>query len=309
MVEAPGKVNLFLRVGPCRPDGYHEVLTVMQAVSLRDELVMGLQDGDDDYQVDLMGQPWSLPWTPDNLARRAWEAFRRELGGELRGKGLYLRLRKRIPVAGGMGGGSADAAAVLLGLNQLCGRPFEWEHLQLLAGELGSDVPFFLEGGTALAEGRGEVVTPLDEASHMYVVLALPQERLSTADVYARFDRRGDGSSGDLDDGRLDRLLKAIEERDIDEMVSSMHNDLQDSCLELSKDAMRRYWVFRRTVRSMDLEGPRSPVMVSGSGPTLFMAVEELEVARRLARRLIEEIRPVMIVSFEDHGCLVRPLR
>jgi len=313
IVEAPGKVNLFLRVGRRRPDGYHEVRTVMQAVDLRDELLMELRRGGDDYRVDPGELASLLPWTPDNLARRAWEAYRRELGGELQGMGLFLRLRKRIPLAAGMGGGSADAAAVLVGLNRLCGEPLRRERLREIAARLGSDVPFFLEGGIALAEGRGERVTPLEPAPSLRFLVVLPRERLSTAEVYACFDRRGGGDVGEgvpeLDEpgkGGPEGFLEGLRAKDLAAILSSMRNDLQACCLELSKEAARRYRTFRRIAETAGLKGRRSPVLVSGSGPTLFMAVEDPDEAHRLLPLLEAEIGPALLLSPQGGGCLVR---
>jgi len=317
IVEAPGKVNLFLRVGRRRPDGYHEVRTVMQAVDLRDELLMELRRGGDDYRVDPGELASLLPWTPDNLARRAWEAYRRELGGELQGMGLFLRLRKRIPLAAGMGGGSADAAAVLVGLNRLCGEPLRRERLREIAARLGSDVPFFLEGGIALAEGRGERVTPLEPAPSLRFLVVLPRERLSTAEVYACFDRRGGGSGGEGEpgsdepgwdepgEGSLEGFLEALRAKDLAAVLSSMRNDLQACCLELSRETARRYWAFRRIAETAGLKGRRSPVLVSGSGPTLFLAVEDPDEAHRLLPLLEAEIGPALLLSPQSEGCRV----
>lgn len=309
IVEAPGKVNLFLQVGPLRNDGYHQVRTVMQAVNLRDELQLELRKGADDYRVSPGDLTAILPWTTENLARKAWESFRDELGKELRNMGLVLRLHKRIPIAGGMGGGSADAAAVLTGLNRLCGEPLRKEQLQRMAAGLGSDVPFFLEGGTALAEGRGERITPLKPAPPLHLVVILSQEHLSTADVYACFDRRKKEGGRDGErgwNGGLELFLDTLRGKDPAAILTLMHNDLQECCLELSRDAASRFSAFRRLAGSAGLKGRSSPVMVSGSGPTLFLAVEDEGEARKLLQLLIEEMGKALLLSFEKGGCLIR---
>jgi len=284
-VEAPAKLNLFLQVGPRRPDGYHEVRTVMQALGLCDRLTLGWAEGEGSYRVEPEGMAASLPWSRENLAFRAWELYRREAG--LAGRGLHLELSKRIPLAGGLGGGSSDASAVLVGLEELTGGALGREALLRLAGELGSDVPFFLTGGTALAEDRGERVTPLDPAPPLWAVLANPGAPLSTAAVYSHFDAlSGAEAAGGLPREDLDGFLEALRSGDSRRVFGSLRNDLQAACLELLPPASALLEDFTRLLGRLPEEGGCSRVMVSGSGPTLFALVAEEGEARRLEGEL-----------------------
>ena len=152
VIETPAKVNLTLEVLGKRDDGYHEIASVMQAVSLFDTLTLSLAE-----DVQLIADVPELG-TRDNLVYRAAELIKRVKRVD---EGVEIRLNKGIPIAAGMGGGSSDAAATLLGLNLLWGLSLDTKELEGLAAQLGSDVPFFLSGGSALAEGRGERITPL----------------------------------------------------------------------------------------------------------------------------------------------------
>src|SRR5262245_18066788 len=163
-LRAPAKVNLYLQVLGRRADGFHELVTVLHAIDLCDELSLqrrqrrrDIAGGAPDVALHVEGD---APAGESNLAHRAARALLAESGaaGDV---GLDIRLRKRIPAGGGLGGGSSDAAAVLSGLNALLGRPCSHETLMSLAAQLGSDVAFFLHGGTALCTGRGEIVRPL----------------------------------------------------------------------------------------------------------------------------------------------------
>lgn len=175
-VRALAKINLVLRVLERRADGYHELRTIYQTVSLADSLEFEFQPSRlSSIHLD------SDPPIPDNLVLRAAEAVMESAA--IRGR-VQVRLMKRIPAGAGLGGGSSDAAAVLLTLPVLAGRSLPLEELLRLAAQLGSDVPFFLLGGTALGVGRGEEVYPLPDWGRLYCVLAVPQLRISTAEAY-----------------------------------------------------------------------------------------------------------------------------
>ena len=177
-ISSPAKINLFLEVIARRPDGYHEIETVMQVVDLCDHVRLSrIPRG---IEVSVSGE--EVPAGPENLAYRAAALLVESAG--LRG-GVHIGLEKRIPVSGGLGGGSSNAAAVLAGLNRLYGLRCSREELQELAAKLGSDVPFFLSDGLALATGRGEVLTPIRPPwSHEWVVIANPRVPVSTAWAY-----------------------------------------------------------------------------------------------------------------------------
>jgi 4-diphosphocytidyl-2-C-methyl-D-erythritol kinase len=179
IVTARAKINLRLRVVGRRADGYHDLETIMLPVSVADRVSLTPAPSG----IEVRSDSAQAPGGPDNLAHRAAEAFARATG---RDAAVRIDLRKRIPVAAGLGGGSSDAAAVLLGLNRLAGRPLSETDLMALGRDLGADVPFFLGPGPALAEGVGDVLTPLENFPRPWLVLVHPQVEVSTAQIYRR---------------------------------------------------------------------------------------------------------------------------
>ena len=186
-VEAPGKVNLFLSVGAPGPDGYHPLTTVFQAVRLIETVTARRQSAQDHGTVTLtLEEPDAdVPVDESNLAVRAATLLAQTTGVS---EGVDLLLRKRVPVAGGMAGGSADAAAALVACNALWGTGLSLPELSALAARLGADVPFPLTGATAVGSGRGDLVTPIMTRGAYHWVFALAEEGLSTPAVFRRFD-------------------------------------------------------------------------------------------------------------------------
>jgi 4-diphosphocytidyl-2-C-methyl-D-erythritol kinase len=189
-VRAHAKINLSLRVGPRRPDGFHELRTVYQTLALHDVLVVARRPGPFALTCSAAG----VPTDSSNLVFKAARAVWRRLGRRGDPKDVSIALRKRIPIQAGLGGGSADAAAALVALNHAWAAKLPMEALNDLAAALGSDVPFFLVGGTALGLGRGEVVQPLPDAPTRPVVLVRPEAGVSTAEAYGWFDADSDGA-------------------------------------------------------------------------------------------------------------------
>jgi 4-diphosphocytidyl-2-C-methyl-D-erythritol kinase len=194
-MPAAAKINLALVVGPPRADGLHEIATVMQRIDLCDSVELEPADG-----LAVEG------FKEDTLVRRALATLAAAAGAEPRWR---ARIRKRIPLASGLGGGSADAAAALTLANPLLEHPLDAGQLLDVAAEIGADVPFFLEPGPKLAEGGGERLTPLDLPQDFWVVIALPRRtrKTSTGDVYARFD---DANGADGFDERRGALAEAL---------------------------------------------------------------------------------------------------
>ena len=180
-LPAFAKINLGLEVAGKRPDGYHELVTVFQTISLHDTLVFEKHWG----PLTLICRARGVPEGPGNLVHRAAVAFGRAVG---RPQKVRIRLTKRIPAQAGLGGGSSDAAVTLIALNTLAGRPLGPEGLANLAIGLGSDVPFFLLGGTALGLGRGEILRPLRDLEPANVVVAAPDFGVSTREAFERLD-------------------------------------------------------------------------------------------------------------------------
>jgi 4-diphosphocytidyl-2-C-methyl-D-erythritol kinase len=184
-VRAFAKINLGLKVLSRRPDGYHEIRTVYQTVDLHDRLTVSLAPGRRDGGLILEADSPAVPAGRENIVCRAWELWRRarNFAGSAR-----VRLEKRIPVGAGLGGGSADAAATLLGLERLTADRLPALERLRLAARLGSDVPFFLWGGRGLGCGRGEEVYPLGDLPRRHCLLVFPGFPVSTAEAYARLD-------------------------------------------------------------------------------------------------------------------------
>ncbi|HSL93241.1 MAG TPA: 4-(cytidine 5'-diphospho)-2-C-methyl-D-erythritol kinase [Bacillota bacterium] len=240
---SPAKVNLYLKVHHRRPDGYHELTTVLQTVDFGDFVSLAPAD-----RLRLSAPPY-LPQGADNLAWRAAEAF---YGALRRIPRVQITLEKHIPVQAGLGGGSSNAATVLRGLNAMHGFPLNVPTLGELAAGLGSDVAFFLHGGTALATGRGEKVHPLPDLLPFYVRIIKPPFGLSTAEVYALWS----GTGAPL---AHDSVLAML--RDFDPK-SLLQNDLEQPAFALRPELMR---LKDRLVT----EGAEA-ALLSGSGSAVF---------------------------------------
>lgn len=265
-VRVPGKVNLHLSVGQRRPDGYHDVTTVFQAVSLYDDVIAS--PGPDDITCSVSGEGAAeLPTDSDNLAVAAALRLAVLAGVD---RGARLHLVKGIPVSGGMAGGSADAAAALVACDALWNVGMAREDLEQIAATLGSDVPFALHGGSALGVGRGEQVSPVLSRGQFHWVFALAERGLATSSVYEEHDR-GDPRPEREPDG----VLAALRAADAVALGRAMHNDLQAAALRL-RPALRR-------TLDAGLERGALGAVVSGSGPTCAFLVASRSDAVALA--------------------------
>lgn len=262
-VRVPGKVNLFLAVGDERDDGYHELTTVFHAVSLFDEVVVRAADV---LSLEFRGEgAESLPVDERNLAWQAAVLMAEHAG---RAPDVAIAIQKAIPVAGGMAGGSADAAAVLVAMNALWEQGVPRRDLHTLAARLGSDVPFALHGGTALGTGRGEELATVLARNTFHWVLAFADGGLSTPAVFGEIDRlRADGGGpARLDDP--EPVLAALAAGDAAQLAPLLGNDLQPAALSLDPG-------LRRTLRAGKEAGALAGI-VSGSGPTCaFLCASE----------------------------------
>jgi len=194
-LACPAKVNLSLRVHGKRPDGFHEISTVLQTIDLCDRLVIHRVDPASPPRIEVPGG--GAPADDSNLVLKAARAFFGVLGEPARG--VRFRLEKRIPAGSGLGGGSSDAAAALLGLQSLWGQPLDARQLHGVGAAVGSDVPFFLEGGTAFATGRGEQVESLDDMPSATVSVVVPAVEVPTAEVYGGWKVAMAAESGEFD--------------------------------------------------------------------------------------------------------------
>lgn len=265
VLRPPAKINLTLRVGPRRPDGFHDIRSLMQSIALSDTLALTARAGPLALQVRGHG----VPADRENLVWRAAELLWRALGRTGDPRDAHIHLDKSIPAAAGLGGGSADAAAALIGLNILWGARRTPSDLKTISAELGSDVPFFLQGGTALCAGRGDEVYPVDDISRLGLVLIKPSIGVATADAYRWLD---EDRQAKPDEGRSDLLDLGWPSGPI-EVV----NDLE-------QPVAKRQPVVAEIVDACRRAGAHAAAM-TGSGSAVFAAFTEA-AAKRAVRRL-----------------------
>ena len=262
LVRSPAKINLFLEVVSRRSDGYHDIESVMQLVDLCDEVrLRRIPRG---IQVSVRGA--DLPAGRGNLACRAAALLQEQAGIR---EGVHIHLEKRIPVAGGLGGGSSNAAAVLAGVSSLYDLGQSRESLQELASELGSDVPFFLSDGLAVATGRGERLTPLKPWPPRWLVVANPGVPVSTAWAY------GEASSKLTDRKGRATIASLIAGDRITWPPTWAYNRLEAVVLPHRPEIS--------ALKALLQEGGGSPVLMSGSVASVFAVVRDEESARVLA--------------------------
>lgn len=271
-MRAPAKINVHLSVGQLRPDGFHDLTTVFQAVALYDDVTLTRADA---LTVTVSGSEIAgVPLDDTNLAVRAVRLLAERTGND---PTVAVHLVKGIPVAGGCAGGSADAAAALVGCDALWGTGLTKDELALLGAELGSDVPFSLHGGTALGTGRGEQLTPILGQGEYSWVLALSEVGLSTAAVYSELDRqRETGPVGVVTDPT--QVLSALRQADPVALGRALGNDLQAAAVALRPELQ----ALLDTGQRLGALG----AMVSGSGPTIALLARDDAHAVALAAAL-----------------------
>lgn len=267
--KAPGKVNLCLDVVGKRPDGYHNIRSVMQTISLADEITVLLNSGG----WNLTCTDDRLPTDDSNLALAAAKAFHRQTG--LLPNGASITIDKKIPVFAGLGGGSADAGAVLRELNVAFGHPLTTDQLFQLALELGSDVPFCVMGGTALAEGRGEVLTPLPPMPHCFLVLCKPGIDLAAGQMYSLLDKTGSPARPDID-----VFMAALNSGSLDRIAKSCGNIFYPLVISLFPDL---------AMQNVLMDCGALSASMTGKGPTMFGIFSERSSAESAVLHLKRE--------------------
>jgi 4-diphosphocytidyl-2-C-methyl-D-erythritol kinase len=265
VLSARAKINLALDVLGRRQDGYHEVAMVMQSVSLADRVTLAAADGIS-VTTDIAG----LDCGPSNLAYRAAALLRDRCGVD---RGVSITLEKNIPLAAGLAGGSADAAAVLRGLNGLWRLGLSSAELEGVGAALGSDVPFCLRGGTALATGRGEVLAPLPALPPVWVVLAKPPVSVSTAWVYGNF--RGERVTARPD---VEGMKACLAGGDLRGVAARLGNVLETVTVPAHPEIA--------ALKSAMLEQGAMASLMSGSGPTVFGLTDDRRQAEKIAAAL-----------------------
>lgn len=293
--RAPGKINVFMKVGAVMGDGYHDVATAYQAVSLGEDVRAYPAD---DFSVTFTGSVDTEGLVTDerNLAIRAARSLAGKAG--YRG-GVRLEIDKHVPVAGGMGGGSADAAATLLACDALWGLESSREELIAVAATLGADVPFSLVGGTAIGTGRGDQLSPALAKGQFHWVLALAEFGMSTPGVYQELDRHRARHSREIvtsaQQPTVDpNVLQALRAGDAEMLAEAMHNDLQAPALHLAPG-------LANVLEVGEANGALGGI-VSGSGPTVAFLVGDSDVALELQVALSAARLKAVRVTGPVHG-------
>ncbi len=296
--RAPGKINVFLKVGALLEDGYHDVAIAYQAVSLYEDVRAYPAD---DFSVSVTGsvELSRVPTDARNIAIKAARLLARRTG--FRG-GVRLEIDKHVPVTGGMGGGSADAAATLLACDTLWGTALPREEMLHLAAELGADVPFAFTGGTAIGTGRGDQLSPALAKGQFQWVLALADFGLSTPEVYSELDRHRDRNSQDIFPAPVAptveaNVLQALRAGDPHMLADCLYNDLQAPALHLEPSLAA---VLELGERNGALAG-----IVSGSGPTVAFLAADLDSALELQIALSAAQLTVVRATGPVHGARV----
>ena len=271
IARVPAKVNLQLAVGPLGDDGFHEVTTVFQAISLFDDVTVATAPENNGISIQITGQTSTgVPSDNSNLAVKAATLMikKYDLPND-----LNIKLKKEIPVAGGMAGGSADAAGVIVGLDSLFELGLSRDEMEMVGSKIGADVPFSICGGVAIGTGRGDQITPaLFKGSYNWV-LALSGQGLATPSVYAECDRLREGLSISTP-VVSEQLMQALRAGDAKALGKSLSNDLQPAACSL-RPALR-------LVLDVGLDYGALGGIVSGSGPTVAFLVKDDEHAMDL---------------------------
>lgn len=296
VVRVPAKVNLQLSVGPLGDDGFHEVVSVFQAISIFDDVTVRHAIEGSGITLTVSGSTSiGVPTDESNLAHKAAQLMidRYGISGD-----ISLHLKKEIPVAGGMAGGSGNAAGVIVGIDALFGLNLSRDEMEGIASELGSDVPFAIAGGIAVGRGRGDQITPALSRGTYHWVVAMAGNGLSTPAVYKECDRLREG----LDIARpqtSDALLQALRAADARAVGDALTNDLQAAACSLRPTL--------RLVLDVGEEYGALGGIVSGSGPTVVFLVEDEERALDLTVALSASgvVGSVLRASGPVHGARV----
>ncbi len=256
-LQSHAKVNLYLEVTGKRPDGYHILKMIMTRISLHDDITLTLKEEGISIACD-------NPAVPEGEENIAWRAARDFIKSKQLQTGVQIEIKKRIPLGGGLGGGSSNAAAVLLGMNELFSRVATREELMSMGLALGTDIPFFvLNKSSAFAEGIGEILTPLEDLPKLWFVLINPGIEIPTASIYKALNLRLTNCKKNLSISRFDCSLTGVN--------AFLHNDLEEV-------AFGKYPEVKK-VKALFLEGGALGALMSGSGSTVFGLFKDFDTA------------------------------
>lgn len=277
-IQAHAKLNLTLDVLGRRPDGYHDLRMLMQTVDLHDDLTL---EDSPDGSLRVQNSLAFLPCGEKNLAAAAALRFWEALGAERRG--LTITIRKRIPVCAGMGGGSSDAAAVLRALNREAGEPFSLTELARVGERVGSDVPYCVLGGTALAEGRGERLTPLAPLPACWAVVCKPEFSVSTPELFAKIDNARLRCRPDTEGA-----MAALAAGDLGGVARRMYNVFEDALPDRQRARVAR-------IKHALIQSGALGAVMTGTGSAVFGLFQDRETAREASLRVREFGREVFL--------------
>ena len=291
-VRSPAKLNLTFDILGIRADGFHDVETVFQTISLEDELQVSLEDSPEREFYLSCADPYIrrvIPLDRTNLIAKAFELFMDELGSSKSYK-VSVALEKRIPVGAGLAGGSGNAAAMLLALNELLGKPFSHEELMKMGLKLGSDVPFCLQGGTAIGRGRGELLEPIERKLELCFCVVKPLKlSVSTPWAFKLFDEANDDAKSESrSESRaqtasmsLERTVEGLEKGDLELALSGFGNVFQALIFKQHPELMK--------LREDLLEHGVFACQMTGSGPTLFAVIPGREMGHHIRRQVLKD--------------------
>lgn len=297
-LRSPAKVNLFLEVLRKREDGYHNVETILETVNLFDDIILkerparrspclvGRQVGTGgEGEIRIESNLPELPLGKENLAYQAASLLKERL--KIKG-GVQIIIDKRIPLASGLGGGSSNAASVLLGLNRLWNLGLGYQELVGLAHEIGADVPFFLRGGRALGKGRGDELQPLPQNPTLYFILVSPDSGISTEWAYRNL-------KGDLTKERrsIKMILSTLKSGNVGEIGNSLYNRLEEAVIP-------RHPLIGR-IKERLLELGACGALMSGSGPSVFGLAEDEKRAEEIYGKIKKDFRKVFLLKSFKH--------
>ncbi len=285
------KVNLFLRVQGSRPDGYHEIETILHGIGLADDIeVVATSTGEVEIEMALADHlRGEMPRQEENVIWRAAEVlFQRGA----RNEGVLVRINKRIPIGAGLGGGSGNAAGALVAFNELWGVGLDNDALLRSAGALGADVPYCIAGGTALATARGDELTPLPAPDSLWFVLGISYEPLYTRDIYELWEALGAGP-----EVKSAPMTLALGGGDPSEIASLLHNDLESVVVRLRPELLSK--------KEAMMRAGALGCCISGSGPTVFAIARDEAHATQIADAVTADFDQVL-VSSSSSVCIER---
>ncbi|WP_026688701.1 4-(cytidine 5'-diphospho)-2-C-methyl-D-erythritol kinase [Alteribacter aurantiacus] len=276
IVKAPAKINLTLDVLNKRNDGYHEVEMVMTTVDLADRIHLTVKDKN---AITIDVDKGFVPSNEQNLAYKAANLLKKRFNVK---KGVHIFIEKNIPVSAGLAGGSTDAAATLRGLNDLWNLGLSLDELADLGAEIGSDVPFCVHGGTAIARGRGEKLEHIATPPPCWIVLVKPPMGVSTKDIYGKLKLE------DLQHPNTEKMVQAIEEKNFKGICSELGNAMEDATFSIHPQVLH----LKNRMKGFGADG----VLMSGSGPTVYALVQNQSRADRINNGLKGFVDQVFVV-------------